>query len=99
MDDIDQTGTSCSRKKGRNGHHHDCTVEPLLYPNPDRGRKRLKQVPLNLPSASLFTDRTESFAPYGRKTGEEQKSYEFTVFCAGMRVPPWENGGESLPAF
>lgn len=74
----------------KRGIAYSCTVEPLLYPNLIGDEQRLEQVLLNLLThALLFTDRGQKVLCAVREQLVKNKkvSLEFTVLCAGMKVP------------
>ena len=91
---MDETLTKLNQlfqKEGeKRGITYDCTVEPLLYPNLIGDEKRLEQVLLNLLThALLFTDRGQKVLCAVRQKLVKNKkvAMEFTVLCAGMKVP------------
>lgn len=91
---VDETLTKLNQlfqKEGeKRGITYDCTVEPLLYPNLIGDEKRLEQVLLNLLThALLFTDRGQKVLCAVRQKLVKNKkvAMEFTVLCAGMKVP------------
>lgn len=74
----------------KQGISYSCTVEPLLYPNLIGDEKRLEQVLLNLLThALLFTDKGQKVLCAVRQKLVKNKkvAMEFTVLCAGMKVP------------
>lgn len=74
----------------KRGIAYSYTVEPLLYPNLIGDEQRLEQVLLNLLThALLFTDRGQKVLCAVREQLVKNKkvSLEFTVLCAGMKVP------------
>lgn len=74
----------------KRGISYSCTVEPLLYPNLIGDEKRLEQVLLNLLThALLFTDKGQKVlcAVRQKLVKNKKAAMEFTVLCAGMKVP------------
>lgn len=74
----------------KRGISYSCTVEPLLYPHLIGDEKRLEQVLLNLLThALLFTDKGQKVlcAVRQKLVKNKKAAMEFTVLCAGMKVP------------
>lgn len=92
--DVDKTLEKLNglfqKEAEKRGISYSCTVEPLLYTHLVGDEKRLEQVLLNLlTNALLFTEKGQRVLCAVRQKLVKNKKVcmEFTVLCAGMKMP------------
>ena len=92
--DVDKTlekmNALFQKEAAKRGISYSCNVEPLLYTHLVGDEKRLEQVLLNLlTNALLFTEKGQRVLCAVRQKLVKNKKVcmEFTVLCAGMKMP------------